>query len=169
MDISTSITSEGKIRLHRDRGQQLPPGWILNGNGEPSCNPTDFYAKPRGTILPLGGPAGYKGFSLATMVEILAGTLSGQCITTQGEEHNSLWLLAINIETTLALSSFKESLSVMTDYMKSSALAANSTGVRLPGEIEFATVRLRREQGIEIHDANWQEISRLARALNVEV
>lgn len=169
MDISTSITSEGKIRLHRDQGRQLPPGWILNGKGEPSCNPLDFYATPRGTILPLGGSAGYKGFALATMVEILAGTLSGQCITLQGEEHNGLWLLAINVETILKLPSFKESLGALIHYVKSGALAANSTGVHVPGELEFESARLRREQGIDIHDATWKEICCVAREWNVEV
>jgi uncharacterized oxidoreductase len=169
MDISTSITSEGKIRLHRDEGRQLPGGWILDGKGEPSCNPRDFYAAPRGTILPLGGSAGYKGFSLATMVEILAGTLSGQCITSQGDEHNGLWILAISVESILGLASFTESLGALIHYLKSSAPAANSSGARLPGEPEFETARVRREQGIEIHDATWSDICRISRELNVEV
>lgn len=168
MDISTSITSEGKIRLHRDQGRQLPPGWIVDSKGEPSRNPLDFYAAPRGAILPLGGPVGYKGFSLALMVEILAGTLSGECITSQGEEHNGFWLLALDVGAFLKLPSFRESLSALTHYLKSSALASDSAGVRVPGEPEFETARLRREKGIEIHEATWKEICRVARELNID-
>ena len=55
LDISTSITSEGKIRVYRNKEQELPDTWIIDKHGVPSRNPNDFYDGgaqfPEGVIL----------------------------------------------------------------------------------------------------------------------
>ena len=77
LDIATSVAPEGKIRDYFQRGRPVPQGWITDAHGQPTTDPATFYAKPGGALLPLGGAAGYKGFGLAFMIDVIAGALSG--------------------------------------------------------------------------------------------
>ena len=59
-DAATSTIAEGKIRVARSKGAQLPAGCIIDESGMASTEPEDFYAG--GALLPLGGDAGgHKG------------------------------------------------------------------------------------------------------------
>src|SRR5207244_6782686 len=76
-DFSTSVVPEGKVRVYRNEGKQLPPGWAVDASGRPTTDPAAFYGPPRGSLLPLGGPAGHKGFALGLLVELLGSALAG--------------------------------------------------------------------------------------------
>ncbi|HYL82223.1 MAG TPA: Ldh family oxidoreductase, partial [Candidatus Acidoferrum sp.] len=52
-DGSTSMIAQGKIWVAGDKGVALPPGCIVDKNGNPSTKPEDFFAG--GALLPLGG------------------------------------------------------------------------------------------------------------------
>lgn len=73
MDMSTSMISEGKIRVLMHEGKQAPLGCIQDASGNPITDPHAFYRPPGGTIRPFGGELGYKGFGLSLLVEILGG------------------------------------------------------------------------------------------------
>ena len=78
LDIATSVVAGGKLELARMKGQQIPIGWIVDKQGQPTTNPLDYW--DGGAILPLGGgpeTGGYKGYGLSVMIDILAGVLSG--------------------------------------------------------------------------------------------
>src|SRR5579864_1288021 len=74
LDISTCTIAEGKIKVAFNKGTLVPPGCILDGAGQPTDDPSAFYATPPGAILPLGG---HKGYALSVIVEVLAGALTG--------------------------------------------------------------------------------------------
>lgn len=71
------VDAEGKVRVALNRGIQVPEGWIIDANGQPTTEPADFKGDPPGAILPLGGVVAHKGTALSLMVEILGGALSG--------------------------------------------------------------------------------------------
>lgn len=71
IDMATSTVARGKIAGYADRGQELPPGWALDANGQPTTDPA---AALSGLLAPMGGA---KGFALALLVEALAGGLAG--------------------------------------------------------------------------------------------
>src|SRR5438093_1615061 len=52
VDITTSVVAEGKVRVYRNSGKQVPEGWIVDNQGNPSTDPNDLYTSPRGAILP---------------------------------------------------------------------------------------------------------------------
>ena len=43
VDITTSVTAEGKVRVARYAGKELAPGQILDRDGNPSTRPDDLY------------------------------------------------------------------------------------------------------------------------------
>ncbi len=165
-DFSTSAAPEGKIRLYRDQDKTLPPDWILNHEGRPSTNPHDFYGPPRGAILPFGGQSGYRGYALSLLVEILAGTLSGQRIT-RDQPGNGVSLMVLDIAAFAPREQFYAELRELREYMKSSPPAAGFDEVMLPGEPELRKRREREMSGIEVADATWAEILRVAESLGV--
>ena len=65
LDMSTSAVAQGKVLLARLAGRDCPPGWLLDADGNPTVDPSVRFQEPAGTILPLGGEQGYKGFGLA--------------------------------------------------------------------------------------------------------
>ncbi len=166
-DFSTSSAPEGKIRVYRDQNKPLPPDWILDPEGRPSTDARDFYGPPRGAILPFGGQAGYRGYALSLLVEILAGTLSGQRIT-RDQPGNGVSFMVLDVSAFMPRPQFYEALRELRDYMKSSPPAKGFDVVMLPGEPELRKKREREATGIEIAETTWQEILRVAESLGVK-
>lgn len=75
VDMATSAVARGKIAAYAQRGEELPVGWGLGPNGEPT---RDAQAALRGMLAPLGGA---KGFALAFLVESLSAGLVGPALS----------------------------------------------------------------------------------------
>jgi L-2-hydroxycarboxylate dehydrogenase (NAD+) len=82
-DGATSITQRGKIEVAARAEKPIPAGWVVDDEGEPMTDPDRILAdlgSATAALLPLGGAgelyAGYKGYDLATMVEILSASLA---------------------------------------------------------------------------------------------
>ncbi len=71
IDQSSSATALVNIRATEEKGESLPPGWAVDGQGTPTCDPRAALA---GALLPFGG---YKGANIAMLVEMLAAGLTG--------------------------------------------------------------------------------------------
>jgi uncharacterized oxidoreductase len=171
LDIATSVAPEGKLRAYRQRGHRVPEGWIIDSAGTPTTDPADFYGPPSGALLPLGGAAGHKGFGLAFMFDILAGALSGAgCSRLNAQPAgDGLFLMAIDVRQFTAIEHFHEHVAGLVQHVKSSPPAHGFQEVLVPGEYEQRQERTRRENGIEIEDATWIEIVRIATELGVPV
>jgi hydroxycarboxylate dehydrogenase B len=165
-DFSTSATPEGKIRLYRDQGKKLPEGWIVDGSGVPSTNPADFYGPPMGAILPFGREAGYRGFALSLLVEVLSATLSGQDITID-RPGNGVGFIVVDVSAFLPMEQFCQLIEGLRGYIKSSAPAEGFDEVLLPGEPEFRTAKVRQETGIPLDDTTWRAILAAAESVGV--
>ena len=84
LDISMSCATNGLVmRLHK-QGQRLPQKWLLDHQGNPSDDPSEFFTEPPGSLLPLGGiDLGYKGFALGLLVEAITAALGGHARAAQ--------------------------------------------------------------------------------------
>ena len=84
LDMATTTVAAGRIRNKANEGLPTPDGWVLDSEGRPSNDP--LVAKEKGGFLTsLGGSpenSSYKGYGLATMVNILASCLSGATLIT---------------------------------------------------------------------------------------
>lgn len=166
-DFSTSAAPEGKIRLYRDQGKKLPEGWIVDAQGRPTTSPADFYGPPMGAILPFGGETGYRGYALSLLVEILGATLVGHDITVD-RPGNDVAFILIDVSAFQPIEHFRQLITRLRDYVKSSPPTKGFEEVLLPGEPEFRTAEIRRQNGIEISDAIWNQVLRCSRSVGVE-
>lgn len=71
-DQASSVVAKGEIMIAAKQGYALPEGTGLDADGVPT---TDAAKILEGALLPFGG---YKGSSIALMVELLAGPLLGE-------------------------------------------------------------------------------------------
>jgi len=50
-DFATTMLANAKINIYRIKGQELPPGCIVDKDGRPSTDPNDFNAGGRAWVL----------------------------------------------------------------------------------------------------------------------
>ena len=169
MDLTPSVVPEGKVRVKRNRGEPLPPGWVQDAEGRPTTDANALYAG--GSLLPLGGPVGHKGFALALMVEILSGALGGAGVSRPNPERggNGLFYAAINPESFLPREQFLSEMRVLADHVKSSPPVDGVAEVFLPGEPEFRTRAGRLRDGIEVEAETVRQIIETGREVGVDV
>jgi (2R)-3-sulfolactate dehydrogenase (NADP+) len=70
IDLALSVAARGKIVAAQKAGRDIPAGWAVDRDGQPTTDPTAALA---GTLAPIGGA---KGGALALMVEILGAALT---------------------------------------------------------------------------------------------
>jgi (2R)-3-sulfolactate dehydrogenase (NADP+) len=71
IDQSASVVAKSELMKRVRRGEPIPEGWALDGEGHPTTDPA---AATGGTMAPSGG---YKGVGLGILTEIMAAALTG--------------------------------------------------------------------------------------------
>jgi len=161
VDLTTSATAEGKVRLLRNRGEMAPDGWLVDSDGRPTRDPAALYASPPGAILPLGGSTlGHKGFGLSLMVEVLAGALSGAGCSRPDADWpgNGFFCLAIDPLGFQPASALEAAVEGLIAYVKETPLAEGFAEILVPGEPEFRTRARRAAEGIPLDLETWRQI-----------
>ena len=79
-DQASSASARGEIMIHQRDGEPIPEGWGIDADGNPTTDPAAALA---GAQLPFGG---YKGASIALMIELLAGALVGDLFSFEASE-----------------------------------------------------------------------------------
>jgi hydroxycarboxylate dehydrogenase B len=170
LDIATSLIAEGKIQVARNRGESLEPGYVIDGSGKPTTDPTAFYKNPPGAIFPFGG---HKGSGLSIMCELLAGSLTGG--GSSHPDNKSAWRLVNNMMTicfdpaAFPGADFPADVLRLSGWVKASPPIRPGVKIALPGEIEAATTVERRANGIPLDAETLSQLARTAQSLGVSV
>lgn len=170
LDITTSVTAGGKLRVKRARKEKLPERWLIDSEGNPTTDTEVYFTEPLGALLPLGGALGHKGYGLSLVVDILAGALSeaGCSRANAPRTGNGIWIYVINIANFTPIDEFKRRVQLLLDYVKSSPTAPGFDEIFIPGERSFRERRKRLEEGIFIEDETWRQIMETRRSLGLK-
>jgi L-2-hydroxycarboxylate dehydrogenase (NAD+) len=167
-DAATSVVSRGKIEVHDRAEKPTPEGWVIDDAGQPLTDPRQILrGLPMGQamMLPLGGAGeatgGYKGFDLATLVEILCASLCGGAsmkdllgFAPDGSRRPYMlghFLLAIDVEHFLPLEVSKQTTGQIMRDLQNSRLAPGQERIYVAGEEEHEKQELVRERGIPVN------------------
>lgn len=171
LDIGTSATAEGKVRVKKIAGMPCPEGWILDCEGRPTTDPEQLYCNPPGSILPMGGPqGGYKGFGLALMVEIFCGALTGGLtirevpITQNG---NCVFMQVLNPGQLGGAEHFASEVSQLVEFIRCCPRIEGVDEILLPGDPERRMLAKRSAEGIPLDEGNFKQLAALAERLGV--
>jgi LDH2 family malate/lactate/ureidoglycolate dehydrogenase len=170
LDISTSVVAEGQIRLKRLRGELMPLGWMIDALGQATTDPEDFF-RMTGSLLPLGGDVGHKGYGLGLAVDVLAGIL-GRAGHSQAQippYNNGLFVIAIDIGRFLPLEEFTAEVRSLIAYIKSCPPSTGIDEIVYPGERAARTRRYRQRHGIEIDPETWGRLQIISQERGIQV
>jgi hydroxycarboxylate dehydrogenase B len=168
MDISTSTVAEGKIKVARNKGETLPVGLFVNGQGNPSTSPEEYYSDPPGALLPMSG---HKGFALSLFCEVFAGALTGAGCSKAGVSRvsNGFMVFLLNPAAFSGTDFYQREVDALGRYVKSSRLMSGFEEIQLPGEPEARTQSDREKAGIPIDETTWRKICIIAEEHQVPV
>jgi LDH2 family malate/lactate/ureidoglycolate dehydrogenase len=170
LDISTSVVAEGQIRLKRLRGEHMPLGWMIDQLGQATTDPEDFF-RLTGSLLPLGGDVGHKGYGLGLAVDVLAGILgrAGHSRAQIPPYNNGLFAIVIDVSRFLPLEEFTAEVRGLMAYIKSCPPSTGVDEIVYPGERAARTRRYRRRHGIEIDPETWGRLQIIAQERGIQV
>lgn len=158
IDLSLSIAARGKVMAAAKTGTEIPQGWALDNEGNPTTDPK---AALSGSMLPAGGS---KGAALALMVEILAGALAGPHYSFEATDFFEAEGAAPALgQFMIAIAPEAREMSVTARIETLLAEIAGQDGTRLPGERRM-TARLKAErQGLTVPTVLIDELRDLGR------
>jgi LDH2 family malate/lactate/ureidoglycolate dehydrogenase len=171
LDMATTNTAFGKIRLKAQRGEPMPEGWMIDREGKPLTDPK---RASEGFLLPIGGP---KGYGLALMIGLLAGTLNGAAfgrdvidytVDSKTPSNTGQAILAVDIAAFSDVADFKAKVDEVWEVMKSSPTLPGVDEVRLPGERSEQIYRERMAHGVPLNEGQRKILDELADRLGVE-
>jgi len=169
-DASTSVVAQGKVLLHRVEGTPCPEGWLHDAQGRPTTDPNTLLADPPGTILPLGGPAAFKGFALAMMLDMLVGGLSGgHCppAVPGAATCNTVLVVVWDPELFAGLDHFVGEVTRLAESVRTCPTREDVDKITLPGQRGAACREERLRSGIPIPEGNWARLLDVARELDI--
>ncbi|MCH8311149.1 MAG: Ldh family oxidoreductase, partial [Chloroflexi bacterium] len=151
-DASMSSVAGNKITLAKRLGVNILPGWIAESDGTPIMDerpiPDEYM------ILPLGGTreiGSHKGYSLAVMIEVLCGVLSGGGAGPHRRGGASHHFLAYKIDAFTDVDGFKDDLDAYMKTLRESTPAPGHDHVTYAGLPEHEEEIERLRHGIPYH------------------
>ena len=168
LDMATTTSAIGKVRIRRQRNQPLPVGWVIDAKGRPvtdadAATENLFGAAPQGGLTPLGGTyesGSHKGYGLAMMAQILSGVLAGGSfspIRTRTQRPNepdniAHFFMAIDPRAFRPDTEFEDDLDRMTDILHATRPADPGDPVLVAGDPELAERGRRLVDGIPLSE-----------------
>jgi len=170
LDCATSVSQRGKIEVYGRAGKELPPGWVIDENGETRTDTLQILedlVKGKAALTPLGGlgeaTAGYKGYGYATVVEILSAALQhGSFLkgllgfSPEGKKqpyHLGHFFIAINIANFIDPEDFKHTAGEILRALRSSRKAPGCSRIYTAGEKEYDNFVRRSTEGVPVNKA----------------
>ena len=171
LDMATSAIAMGKVRVARNKGEQLKAGILIDGAGEPTTDPGAMYRQPRGALMTVGE---HKGYALAFVCEMLAGALCGSGTMRPerqgaGTATNGMLTIVIDPSRIVDKAWLMDEIAAMTAYITASPPRRADEPVLIPGDPERANRARRLQEGVPIDEETWREIAAAARTVNVLV
>ena len=163
MDMATSIVAKSRLEINKQEGKPIPDGWALDSDGKPTNDPLEGI---KGLIMPM---AGFKGYEIAMMIDILSGVLSGAGFLNRVNKFYSSDNKPMNVgQVFIAIDPSKVYgdgfLSLMDDYVENIRKSTAISGERIiiPGDRRKSKEEAAKQNGISI---NKDSVNKLARIL----
>jgi LDH2 family malate/lactate/ureidoglycolate dehydrogenase len=174
LDMATTVAAYGKVKTKALRGESMPVGWMIDREGQPLTDPK---RAEEGMLLPLGGmEAGYKGYGLAMIIGLLAGTLGGAAMGKDVIDFNhdddsvtntGQAICAINVAAFGEVATFKAAVDTLVRDIRGSARMPGVEQITMPGERSEETRIARGRVGIPIAPALQRGLDQLADELGI--
>jgi L-2-hydroxycarboxylate dehydrogenase (NAD+) len=171
LDMATTNAAYGKVKARALAGQAMPEGWMVGRDGRPLLDPR---RAAEGFLLPVGGA---KGYGLALMFGLLAGTLNGAAFGRDVIDFNADFktttntghlVAAVDVEAFMPLAQFTDAVDEIWAQMQGCERLPGVEAIRLPGETSHATWAARQRSGVPISAELHATLASLADSVGVK-
>jgi L-2-hydroxycarboxylate dehydrogenase (NAD+) len=168
LDMATTAVSSGRLGVALSRGEPLPDGWLMDTAGKPIIDPS---RAQHALFNPAGGA---KGYGLALVVGILAGTLNGAAFGNDVVDirhdpstatNTGQFFCALHIESLAEPELFDLALEAVRVDIHASEVLPGAGTVRLPGERSAEIASDRKSRGIPVPQVLVERLNADARTL----
>jgi LDH2 family malate/lactate/ureidoglycolate dehydrogenase len=180
LDMSTSVVSANKVKMHALRGADIPTGWVSDGRGVAVTDADVAYRLlfegMAGGLSPVGGLAeeggGHKGYGLGVVAQILSSTLSGGSFSPirnsrskpSDPDNIGHFFMALNPAAFRPLEEFQADLAELVAALRATRPIRASEPVLVPGDPEWEASEERQREGIPLPAALADRIQKIAAA-----
>jgi L-2-hydroxycarboxylate dehydrogenase (NAD+) len=171
LDMATTVAAYGKVKAKAKRGEPMPEGWMIDRQGQPLLDPT---RASEGFLLPIGG---HKGYGLALVVGLLAGTLQGAAmgrdVVDFNQDHTTPTntgqaILVIDLKAFGEPEDFKHAVDRLVRDIRSSERLPGVERIWLPGEQSYAKRVDFERHGVPVADGVLRTLADLAKRLGID-
>jgi L-2-hydroxycarboxylate dehydrogenase (NAD+) len=171
LDMATTVAAYGKVKTKAQRGEPMPEGWMMDRKGQPLTDPK---RADEGFLLPIGG---YKGYGLALVFGLLAGTLNGAAMGRDVVDFNKddstptntgHAIIAIDIKAFGDATDFKRRVDALVRDLRTSERMPGVDAIRIPGEGSHRAGEERARLGVPVPAALRVSLDALAADLRIE-
>ncbi len=176
LDFATSRMAHGKARVALNKGEPVPPGYIIDGEGRPTTEPRHVFQhglngdEALGALLPFGD---HKGAGLSLIAELLSAGLMGAARIDEKPAKswiiNSLFGVLIDparLEPDAELR--KARTESYLAFVRAARPQDDANPVLAPGDKERAVRLERAANGIPLDDETWSQIKAAAAAHGID-
>ena len=170
LDMATTVAAYGKVKAKAKRGEQMPVGWMIDRQGKPLTDPN---RSSEGFLLPIGE---HKGYGLALIVGLLAGTLQGGAMGKDVVDFNvdkntptntGQAILVIDLEAFGGAGPFKAAVDTLVRDIRASERLPGVDRIWLPGEQSHGRRADYMQAGVPVAPALLDDLDRLAGRLGI--
>jgi len=171
LDMATTVAAYGKVKAKAKRGEPMPEGWMVDRQGKPLTDPNRAH---EGFLMPIGG---HKGYGLALIVGLLAGTLQGAAMGRDVVDFNAdhvtptntgQAILVIDLAAFGGAAPFKAAVDTLVRDIRSSERLPDVERIWLPGEQSHGKRQAYEKDGAPLPAALLTDLDRLAERVGVE-
>jgi uncharacterized oxidoreductase len=160
LDYATSAVAQGKLRVAHNKREKVPPGRLIDNQGNPTDDPRYAVVPPFGAMLPFGE---HKGYGMALACELLGGALSGGGTwhyeeSKQQRVLNGMLAIVINPARLGTAPAFEREARLFLEWLHQGRPAPGFDKVRIAGDPEREMRRKREKDGIPVDRNTWEEI-----------
>jgi uncharacterized oxidoreductase len=173
LDFATSAIAAGKVRVAYNKKVPVPPGSLIDAEGQPTDDPAVLFEPPEGPHGALVPFARHKGFALSMVCELLGAALTGGETTHPANlpARYGVWnnMLAIVFDPARMAGGqgFEAEARHFVDWVQSARLSADGEalgGILMPGDIERRT-RAERAQQVPVDSGTLAQLDQAAAAI----
>jgi len=170
LDMATTVAAYGKVKTKAQRGEMMPEGWMIDREGKPLTDPK---RSDEGFLLPIGG---YKGYGLALMFGLLAGTLNGAAMGKEVIDFNADDTSVTNTGHCIVVvdpkafgdpDQFRRNVDTVVRDLRASKRLPGVERIWLPGEQSALKRAERGRQGVPVPPALQASLAKLAAELDI--
>lgn len=171
LDMATTVAAYGKVKAKAKAGEAMPAGWMIDRQGQPLLDPK---RADEGFLLPIGG---HKGYGLALIVGLLAGTLQGAAMGREvvdfNKDHVSKTntgqaILVIDLRAFGDPADFKARVDTVIRDLRGSERMPGIDRIWLPGEQSHLRRQRYAVEGIPISAGVMADLAVLAAELGID-